>query len=347
MSKSNEHSLILADNMKALESIMPAHMNAKRLCRLAMTCISRNPELLKCTPSSFFLAVATCAELGLEPGVLQHVAIVPYGKVAQVIPMYQGLIHLGRQTGELKQIYSVLVREGDIFEYCMGLNPDLTHTPVADSSVPWRHVYSVAKLVDNIVQFEVMDRAQVMKIKAQAASQKGPWLTHEDEMVRKTPVKRLMKMLPKSPALAQAIDMDDRAEVGKPQVPAGLDLDSLKHIDIPLEEPDVEPVKQPTRKSEKGKKKEIISMCGEEGKTSPPEIDSEQDHVCDGDPPEFGEDKPKSKGDLVMEIIIMQDELPAGPVKRAFEALGIPLEVDFDSLTEEALVNLHRALKAA
>ncbi len=58
-----------------------------------------------------------------------------------------------------------------------------------------------------------------------------PWIQHYDEMARKTAIRRLCKYLPMSIELAGAVDLDSRAEGGKPQglerVLEGVDYTSL------------------------------------------------------------------------------------------------------------------------
>ena len=82
----------------------------------------------------------------------------------------------------------------------------------------WIHVYAVARLKDGGVQFEVMSRADVEKVRALSkAGSSGPWVDHFDEMAKKTVIRRLFKYLPVSIELQKAVVMDERAEAGLSQ----------------------------------------------------------------------------------------------------------------------------------
>src|SRR6266481_4439279 len=58
---------LIEDSAKELARALPAHLNAERLTRIALTCIRLNPELSRCTPESFLGALFTAAQLGVEP----------------------------------------------------------------------------------------------------------------------------------------------------------------------------------------------------------------------------------------------------------------------------------------
>jgi recombination protein RecT len=76
-------------------------------------------------------------------------------------------------------------------------------------------VYAVAKLRDGGVQFEVMSRADIEKVKAQSkAASYGPWVSHFDEMAKKTVIRRLFKYLPVSIELQRAVGLDELTDEG-------------------------------------------------------------------------------------------------------------------------------------
>src|SRR5450756_1882780 len=61
-----------------LARALPAGMDSGRFARVVQTELRKNPELLKCTPQTFILAVLNAAQLGLEPGPLGHSYLVPF-----------------------------------------------------------------------------------------------------------------------------------------------------------------------------------------------------------------------------------------------------------------------------
>lgn len=215
----DNRSLVASDGFRAeIEKAAPKHVDARRLQRVALTAITKNPALLKCDRASFATAVLQAAELGLEPsGALGHAYLIPYGAECQLIVSFKGMVALARRSGEILSIEARAVYERDTFSLSYGLTSNLEHTPYLDGdSGPLRFVYAVAKLKDGGVQFDVMSRSQVDAIRARSrAGKSGPWVTDYDEMAKKTVVRRLFKMLPVSVELAEVFEKDDASEFGE------------------------------------------------------------------------------------------------------------------------------------
>lgn len=240
---------LYSDRTKAaIKAVLPKHLTADRMIKVAFGAAMRTPTLLKCTPASFVTAVVQASELGLEPGsALGHAYLVPYWNSrarqyeCQMIPGYRGLIALARRSGEIVSLTADVVHARDQFYYRRGIEERLEHVPfsppppAADSDEealarwmleadpgPIVAAYAVAKLRDGGVQFEVMNRAQLEKARAFSESKKrddqrgkGPWHEHFDEMCRKTLVRRLFKYLPVSIELSTAFEVMERAEGGE------------------------------------------------------------------------------------------------------------------------------------
>lgn len=223
---------------------LPRHMTPERLARVALTEVRRVPALAKCDQASFLGAIMQCAQLGLEPGgALGHAYLLPFDKRekvggqwqtvrtdCQLIIGYRGMIDLARRSGQILSLEARAVYTKDRFHVSLGLNPDLTHEPAWDDEDrgPLRFVYAVAKLKDGGTQFEVMSRVEVEKIRAQSkAAQSGPWVTHFEEMAKKTVIRRLFKYLPVSIEIQRAVGLDEQAEAGVPQDnPLTIDADT-------------------------------------------------------------------------------------------------------------------------
>lgn len=242
---------------------LPKHMTADRLARIATTELRKVPALAKCNIESFMGAIMQCAQLGLEPGsALGHAYLLPFGNGkasdglsnCQLIIGYRGMIDLARRSGQIVSIAARAVHERDQFTYEYGLHEDLQHKPCEDGE-PGKltHVYAVARLKDGGVQFEVMSKLEVDKVKAQSkAGNNGPWVSHYEEMAKKTVIRRLFKYLPVSIELQQAVTLDERADAGLDQhnaaaltgewqviedeIPAGLDITTGE-----LQQPEPEP----------------------------------------------------------------------------------------------------------
>jgi len=196
-----------------------------RFCRIAVTAIQDNPKLLLCNHMSLRLSVMHCAMMQLEPSMGQ-VAIVPRGGVARAELMYQGMIELLLDTGKITKVWAAIAYEGDMFTHVLGTDPRIEHEPADVTTDKWTHAYAVAKLIDGDTQFVAMRYDEVMVIKDKTpASMKGartPWNTDEGEMAKKTAIRRLWKILPKTKraAAAQQIDMQNELGTYEPTLPA-------------------------------------------------------------------------------------------------------------------------------
>ena len=211
---------------KQMALAMPKSMTPDRLTRIVMTECRKTPALLKCAPESFYGAVLQCAALGLEPGsALGHCYLLPFGNGkdkqgrpnAQLIIGYRGMIDLARRSGQIVSLQAYCVHEQDTFNYKLGLDPDIEHIPasVADRGKV-THVYAVAKLKGGGVQFEVMSRAEIEKVRTSSkAGNSGPWSSHWEEMAKKTVIRRLFKYLPVSIEAVRAVEIDEKTDRGE------------------------------------------------------------------------------------------------------------------------------------
>lgn len=234
---------------------LPKHMSPDRLARIATTELRKVPKLAQCDQTSFLGAIMQCAQLGLEPGgALGHAYLVPFENKrkgvteVQFLVGYRGMIDLARRSGQIVSINARAVHEGDEFSYEYGLEETLYHKPSENADQgKITHVYAVAKLKDGGVQFEVMSRAQVEKVRNESQGFKTaqrfnktdtPWIAHFEEMAKKTVLRRLFKYLPVSIELQTAVAMDERADAGLAQDNASVLTGEYSVVeDSPLDEP--------------------------------------------------------------------------------------------------------------
>ena len=193
-----------------LEAALPAHVPVEKFLRVAMTHLQRTPKLLDCDPISVLGAVMESAQLGLSlDDSLGEAHLIPFGKVAKLIPGYRGLIKLACQSGHVSHMQARLFYEGEYFQYVEGTSPRIDHTPLPpDERGEALGAYSVAKLQDGEVSFDLMWAADIKKIMDGAPGAKYPdsaWTTNPDEMWRKTVVRRHIKYLSLSPELSDAV----------------------------------------------------------------------------------------------------------------------------------------------
>ena len=196
----------------ALAALIPKHLSADRLMKVALNSIHKTPKLQECSTSSLMGCIITAAELGLEPGgALGHAYLVPFKGQCTLIIGYRGFVDLMRRSGQLSTIRAVVVHEKDEFTIKEGPEQVIEHRPFLTGDPGLlRFVYAVAKLKDGSYQADFMTRAQVDAIKARSrSSSDGPWVTDYEEMAKKTVIRRIAKLLPLSPETRDAVEKDD------------------------------------------------------------------------------------------------------------------------------------------
>lgn len=212
-----------------LAAVLPKHVDADRMLKLALGALRTTPKLLNCNVESLMGAVVTCSTLGLEPNTpLGHAYLIPFENRqkgttdVQIVFGYKGLIDLARRSGQIVSIAAHEVCANDEFSFSYGLDERLEHKPALTNRGDPIAFYAVAKLVGGGYAFEVMGRDQVEEIRDASqnykfAREKGKtvWGQHFVEMGRKTVLRRLFKYLPVSIELATAANIDSNTEAGK------------------------------------------------------------------------------------------------------------------------------------
>lgn len=220
----------LEKNIGSVQAVASATLNPERMTRLVCAAASRDEKLAQCSPLSILRSLAQAASMGLEPfDGRNEVHLVPRwnkkangGKGAMeatCLVGYQGLIRLATDTGKVRNIEARVVYAKDTFEVDYGVAPKITHRPTFEKDrgdiVAF---YAVAHLVDGGSQFEVLANHEVEAIRDRSKDGKdgfSPWKSDYAEMGRKTAVRRLGKYLPKSQALAHALENQAKAEAGE------------------------------------------------------------------------------------------------------------------------------------
>lgn len=233
MKPKDQIAYLLKTKQGEIAKMLPKHLNAERLMKVAQIAATTTPALVKCDVASLVGAIGQCAQMGLEPNtVLGHAYLVPFNtkrkdaqgnerwvNSVQVIIGYKGLIDLARRSGQIVSIAAHEVCENDKFELVYGLDEKLNHVPALGERGTLIGFYSVAKLKDGGHCFEFMSLHQVQEIMkaTQSKGKYGPWAEHFTEMGRKTVIRRLAKYLPLSIEFQTAAALDGMAEGGKDQ----------------------------------------------------------------------------------------------------------------------------------
>ena len=212
-------------NKSAIQAVLPQHIKADRMMKIAMGAMRTTPALMECTTESLFGSVVQCAQLGLEPNTpMGHAYLVPFNrkvkqqgrpdtwvKDVQVIIGYRGLLDLARRSGQIVSIEAHAVKAEDEFDFELGLEHKLVHKPCMTDRGDIIAFYAVAHMKGGGTAFEVMTKNEVDRVMkgSQSQGKYGPWKDHYEEMGRKTVIRRLFKYLPVSIELSTAVAMDE------------------------------------------------------------------------------------------------------------------------------------------
>lgn len=244
---------LLTKKRDEIAAMLPKHLPADRLLKVAQIAATTTPALAKCDVASLVGAIGQCAQMGLEPNtVLGHAYLVPFNtkrkdadgnerwvNSVQVIVGYKGLIDLARRSGQIVSIAAHEVCANDEFDLAYGLEERLYHKPALTNRGELMGFYAVAKLVGGGYAFEWMSLEQIERVRdgsqgwQQAVKWKKadshPWAQHFVEMGRKTVIRRLAKYLPLSIEFARAAALDEAAASGRDQ-----NLDAIDGESFPI-----------------------------------------------------------------------------------------------------------------
>lgn len=200
---------------------LPKHMHADRMARLALTAFSTTPALQNCTFESIAASVMTAAQLGLEPGIGGQGYLIPYKNTCTFVPGWKGLVDLVARAGRAT-VWTGAVYAGDEFEYQLGDAPFCRHKPGdGDESDQFTHVYAIGRVKDAVMPvIEVWTRAKVLKHLKQynRVGDRHYAKANENNLAmyaRKVALLQVLKYMPASIELHNAVTVSNAAEEGK------------------------------------------------------------------------------------------------------------------------------------
>ncbi len=238
---------------------LPKHVDSDRFVRIALSQV-KNPRsgLQSCDPMSVIVGLMDAAQLGLEvDGVQGQAYLVPRrvgGKQVATFQIgWQGYKDLAFRAAGIT-VAADTVREGDHFRFSRGTEMVVEHVPDIDSDdSPIRAFYAVAEFPDGRKPFEVKSMRWMEEFRDRFAASKherSPWVQHFEAMAHKTMIRRLLKTLPLSAEIRQAVAADERPYVdpsstvravvdADPDMPDALD-DIEELVDAEVIDPDGE-----------------------------------------------------------------------------------------------------------
>ena len=232
--REKESKLIVFAAQKQFEVSNEYKMNFNREAGFAIQILLNNAYLAKCDPDSIKHAIINVALTGitLNPA-LKYAYLVPR-KVKNELKCildisYMGMIKILTDAGAVKNVDAGVIYANDKYDFRKGSDPFFKHQPALSGRREKIGAYAIAYLRDSGFQFEVLGKEDIEKVRSTSESWKNedgrkysPWETWEDEMWKKTALKRLFKLLPKtnfSEQLIAAISHDydtEMQDVAKP-----------------------------------------------------------------------------------------------------------------------------------
>lgn len=207
------------------ELLEGSSMTPAQFKQIVINELKRSPKLQEAfvkNPASLFASILHCAEMGLNPSqMVGEFFFIPYRDSITPILGYKGLLTLIMRSSKVKKIWSEVVYEDDDFEYELGLEPKLLHTPNHHSvrnSKNIKCIYACAKIDDEVV-FKVMFKNEIQNIINMSKIPNELYFNDKKDpeqwMAKKTVLKQLAKLMPKDDdRLKKAVSMDDNIEGG-------------------------------------------------------------------------------------------------------------------------------------
>lgn len=210
--------------------VLPKHLTAERMTRLAISVVRRTPGMEKVTIASFAQCIMACSTLGLEPNTpLGHAYLIPRwngrakAQECTLIVGYKGLIDLMYRSSYVSSVKADPVFEGDFFQYEKGLDPILKHRPTGEENPEkLSHVYTIVRWREGGDPiWDVLNRQQILQRRDRGGydpNKMSPWKTDFIAMAQKTGVRTIARWAPTSTERTQlqaAVAYEDAAERGQ------------------------------------------------------------------------------------------------------------------------------------
>lgn len=212
-----------------LRDVASKYLDPAEIARCLLLAAARKPQIYDCTTESILRCMMEAAILGVRPGgTLGRGYLIPRrnrkvrGHPLELTfdPGWRGLSDIARRSKVVLGIEARVVYDKDEFRRYEGTSPRIEHVPYDGDEDPGelRYAYAVAFFEGGHTQFEVLSWRDIEKIKAASESRDergqlvGPWVEWEDEMWKKSAVRRLCKHLPTDEELEYALEVATAAE---------------------------------------------------------------------------------------------------------------------------------------
>jgi len=198
---------------------LPKHLTADRMARLALTAFSTSPKLQECDPKTIAASIMTAGQLGLEPGVNGAGYLIPYGRTCTFVPGWKGLVDLVSRSGR-GTVYTGVIFKDQEYTYTDGARRDLIihNQTELDDPDDITHAYAIGWVKDSsmpIIELWTVGKIKKHRDKYNKVGKQHYSFRDWEMYCRKVPLLQVLKYMPCSVELSNAISVANAAESGR------------------------------------------------------------------------------------------------------------------------------------
>lgn len=208
------------DKMKdQIKLACPAHLNPDRMARLALTQFSTSKQLQNCTMQSIAGSIMIATQLGLEPGVNGQGYLIPYKEICTFVPGWKGLVDLVNRSGRATVFTGVIFKDQE-YKFTDGAKRDLVilNETELDDPEDITHAYAVGWVRDAtmpVIELWTVKKIQKHRDKYNKVGGKHYSFRDWEMYARKVPLLQVLKYMPQSIELSNAIAVTNASENGR------------------------------------------------------------------------------------------------------------------------------------
>lgn len=201
----------IASAKQTFEKSNEYNLDFTREANFALQILEGNPYLQKAKGESIKNAIINTALTGISLNPALKFAYLVPRKIGQDLHCvldisYMGMIKILTDAGAVKSIDADVIYSNDSFEIQKGTELTFKHSPeILRERGEMVAAYAIAYFRDGGSQFVVLRKDEIEEVRATSESWKNekgrkysPWETFTGEMWKKTALKRLFKLLPKT-----------------------------------------------------------------------------------------------------------------------------------------------------
>lgn len=198
---------------------LPKHLTADRMARLALTAFSTSPQLQQCDPKSIAASIMTAGQLGLEPGVNGAGYLIPYKTTCTFVPGWKGLVDLVSRSGRGTVFTGVIFKDQE-YTFTDGARRDLVihNETELDAPEDITHAFAIGWVKDSsmpIIELWTVGKIKKHRDKYNKVGTKHYSYRDWEMYCRKVPLLQVLKYMPCSVELANAIEVSNASESGR------------------------------------------------------------------------------------------------------------------------------------